>query len=386
MDTLVNDAIAIINTGLATHSGSLVSELNRLRLCTTMGGVDKDLPPPNDYVLKSGNFRQAMRYYACILFMPLPGRDSDSNQSEHILRIDDVLTGMVYYSVLQQMPDIPRSDDAVRVATAVLVTIATAISIAPSDYEAAWGGYTPSSVVLEDYGEDVILVRTEYEELIEGCEPENRIPRLDLHLAQNTYNKMRFTFMNGFFSDGVFGRNDPIFIPPDRLRDYGEGIANTILEMFEHSLAIEDLADDIMAATGITRFEDGLIKELNELTDTVAALDDTAIDDAVKDLRVRQQVAIIQEDEDDDVFFDTERRAPMKSETADVVAFSDTLKRRVSGSSDAWTLGSGSDDFMSDPTGDFMFDESASTSQWDEGSENIAQQMVHIETASTDED
>lgn len=307
----VRAALAGVHMQLRRSSTILISSLNRLVLSTEIYRVPRlDIfQERGGLTSQFGAFGQTMRFIAYVVY-------SDQHDT-YMLRMDDILSGIVAYRKIQTKDRLLPADKIIRIENQIIAGIAGIMYAYDSDWVTIWGGYIER---VKDYSEEdgnsVNTMTMEFLELINTCPDSKKLVRVDLHLSHYTYDRLRFTIMNGEVDSFAFKRNNAIYIPGNRIKDYGSMGAESLLETFIDVNEISAFVENRKADSHITQHESTLVDELVKMTQSLDDIDVTS-----REWREREETLLNQPvpRETDDEFFDLEDSLSPSSLAAELV-------------------------------------------------------------------
>lgn len=285
----VQSAVQSVITMLRASEQVLISMLNRIILSPRIYQISKleTFQLRSGIVSQYGAMGQVMRFVAYVVFA--------SDENEYLLRIDDSFTGLVSYVSLQVKDRFVSGDVIGNVQKQLVSAFAGLLIGMPSDWSAIWNGYQDRAIAFDPQNElhqDTFSQIAEFQTLIDACDDKNFLKRVDLHLTYYTYDRLRFTILNGEVGNDLFVRDAAIYIPENRLLDFGSGVGESLLETFVQSGEIAEFVDECLAGTRVAQYEKGLLDELGRVTNAIQALDLSSEEWVGKKLDLKQQIAL----------------------------------------------------------------------------------------------
>lgn len=342
----VEESAGNVAAALRAKKSTLVSMLNRIVLSPTIYRIDKleTFQFRNAIVLSYGAFGQVMRFVAYVVYA--------EEEAVYKLRLDDVFSGLISYLPLSAMDRSLPKDKVSSVENQIISSLAGILAATPSDWQAIWDGYQDRAIDFDSENEqyDRLFENiAEMRALVDACDDDKALDRVDLHLTHYTYDRLRFTILDGEVGVGRFKRDSAIYIPENRLVDYGSKAAESILESFVNPAEVAAFVDECVSSSRVSQHKNGLVVELQRMSDAIDDIDLQSEAWVRKKFDLKQQLPPSpsdpegEEEDDDDAGFET----PPEEDFFEKVA-----------EDDVWSLHTESD---SDGEGDLVWSEIGET-------------------------
>lgn len=298
----VKAALVSVSAQLRGLRAILVSTLNRVFVSTEIYRVPRlnIFQERGNISSRFGAFGQTMRFIAYVVY--------SDEQETYLLRLDDVLSGIVSYMEIQTMDRLFPADKIINIENQIIASLAGIMRAYDSDWATIWGGYDERTVEYRR-DEDVSIFASVriFLDLIQACPDHKKLARVDLHLSHYTYDRMRFTILNGEVESFSFKRDSAIYVPGDRIKDYGSAGAESLLETFVNMGEISAFVKTRIADSRTVQYESALVNELDQMMLSLGTVDTKTAEWLQRKVTLRNQTASLTSDDDDDVFFDTGR-------------------------------------------------------------------------------